>query len=129
MTDETERHPLEVLAEEYTGRLREGGSPSIDDYATKHPDLAKEIRELFPAIAEMEHLKRRKERSAGAPSLPDGLPVERLGDFRILREIGRGGMGIVYEAEQESLGRRVAVKVLPPRPLLDAKQHQRLPKR
>ncbi|MCX6928017.1 MAG: serine/threonine-protein kinase [Verrucomicrobia bacterium] len=96
-----EREPLEVLAAEYMDRLRQGQHPDIEEYAAGHPDLAEEIRELFPTIAVTERLKAQKERSSG------------------------GGMGVVFEAEQESLGRRVAVKVLPRQVLLDEKHLKR----
>jgi serine/threonine protein kinase len=51
--------------------------------------------------------------------------ASELGDFRLIREIGRGGMGVVYEAEQISLARRVALKILPFAGMLDPRQLQR----
>ncbi len=117
----TERDPFEALAAEFVERQRRGEDPSVSEYAAKHPELADQIRELFPTIAAMERLKINKEQSGSGRASLGATTLERLGDFRIIRELGRGGMGIVYEAEQESLGRRVAVKVLPTQSLLEPK--------
>jgi serine/threonine protein kinase/tetratricopeptide (TPR) repeat protein len=108
---DVQRDPVEQLAEEFLERRRHGEAASISQYVEAHPALGARIRELFPTLLLMEDLKPASRSGAAAP-VPLG-PLERLGDFRLLREIGRGGMGVVYEAEQESLGRRVALKVLP----------------
>ncbi len=123
--DDPNREPIEVLADEFIERHRAGESPTIEEYVKRYPVSADEIRELFPTIAAMEQLKFQKQKSSGGRATLAGAKLEQLGDFRIIGEIGRGGMGIVYEAEQESLGRHVAVKVLPRQSLLEERHLKR----
>ncbi|MCI0702452.1 MAG: serine/threonine protein kinase [Planctomycetia bacterium] len=121
MPPSDDRDPVDVLAEEFADRLRRGEHPSVSDYANAHPDHADQLKELLPAVAQMEMLKRfRRPVGVEEKSLPD-----RLGDFRIVRELGRGGMGVVFEAVQESLDRRVALKVLARHAQLDATRRER----
>lgn len=112
------RDPVEALAEEFLARRRTGETPSIESYAGAHPDLAEEIRDLFPAMVVMERLKPAVDSAPDDALAQVDLPSMNLGEYHIVREIGRGGMGVVYEAEQESLGRRVAIKLLPNHALL-----------
>src|SRR5579859_3804367 len=124
--DSSERFVLlNQLADEFAARYRRGERPSLQEYIDRHPELAQDIREYFPAMVEMEQVKDDRQapaEQATACALP---PLQRLGDFRIVREIGHGGMGVVYEAEQISLGRHVALKVLPNQALRDTKHKRR----
>ncbi len=104
-------------ADEFLDELGRGDDPNISDFAQRFPEIASVLPEILPVLRMM-HAPRT---SGEQPASPFALPLV-LGDFRLLREIGRGGMGVVYEAEQISAGRPVAVKVLAPTPGLDARQ-------
>ena len=126
MSEETVgRDPIDLLADEFVRRHRSGEHPTIEQFAEEHAAFADEIRDLFPMIVDIEQLKEPHDGPANGPAMLDQQRIERLGDFNVLREIGRGGMGIVYEAEQESLKRRVALKVLGQNISGSAKQLQR----
>jgi WD40 repeat protein/serine/threonine protein kinase len=116
---------LDRLADEFAERYRAGERPSLSEYIQRHPQLADEIREFFPAMVEMEQVKDDRQAITEPAATGPLPPLERLGDFRIIREIGHGGMGVVYEAEQVSLGRHVALKVLPKQLLADVRTKQR----
>ena len=105
MTSTDERQPLEILAEEYLERIRRGEPASVEEFARRHPELAAEIRELFPTLDAME---------LAATSEPDreNVPLRTLGTYEVVRELGRGGQGTVYLARDKKLSRDVALKVL-----------------
>jgi serine/threonine protein kinase len=113
---------FEELAEEFAARFRRGERPGLQEYIDRCPELADEIRGLFPALVEVERVKEEQPARPGAAEPVAALPaLGQVGDYRVLREVGRGGMGVVYEAEQVSLGRRVALKVLPRQVAQDVK--------
>src|SRR5262249_53510680 len=116
--------PFGQIADEFVEAFRQGQRPSVEEFARRYPAHADDIREILPALVLMEKAKaseaRGKQYPAKAPAAAP--PLRQLGDYQILREVGRGGMGVVYEAQQLSLGRHVAIKVLPAHALLDARQ-------
>src|SRR5437867_1276716 len=123
MADESLLDPVAPLADEFAARIRRGERPSVTEYIAKHPDLADRLRQVLPMLALMDEAASEGNRTgtfAGAETDRDSVLPERIGGYRILRKIGQGGMGVVYEAEQVALGRHVALKVLPLQAAKDA---------
>ncbi|REK18412.1 MAG: hypothetical protein DWQ37_04050 [Planctomycetota bacterium] len=109
--DSSEISLLESVVEEFSKRCGRGEDPSIEEYVAQHPQLEDRLREVLPALRMLRNLSptgSTRRRMQMAVKIP-----ESIGDYRIVREIGRGGMGVVYHAVQESLNRPVALKVLP----------------
>ena len=122
------RDPIEEIAERFLTRLRAGEEVSIEQYQQRYPEHATQIAALFPTLLLMEDIKPPQTESRRLHDSADTLlerNLKRLGDYKIVRRIGYGGMGIVYEAEQESLGRRVAIKVFAPTLFTSARQIRR----
>ena len=125
--------PLGPVVESFLEQFRRGSRPALTELVARHPDLAARLRELIPALVELEQLGD----SSGSLTPPsrystfasesgDASPSpERLGDYLIRRRIGGGGMGVVYEAEHLSLKNRVALKVMQPRFRADSKYLRR----
>ncbi|MFO0909525.1 MAG: protein kinase [Isosphaeraceae bacterium] len=128
---------LAATLEEFLNLVKSGRKPSREEFLARHHDQADDLADcleglefVLTAAAEMRpesdglsdaNLTGDAIAFSGGPFAPE----TRLGDYRIIREVGRGGMGVVYEAEQLSLGRRVALKVLPFAASLDPRQRQR----
>lgn len=112
------------LVEQITDRLHRGEEVDLRWYLDKYPQYAAQIERLVPAVRAVEDLAQAPSKVSTGSAAKDVITRE-LGDFRIVREVGRGGMGVVYEAEQISLRRQVALKVLPFAAILDQRQLNR----
>jgi tetratricopeptide (TPR) repeat protein len=116
---------LDELLDRVAEKIRAGEAVDVEALAREHPERAGELRRMLPAMQVLAGLDESRRAAEEGDPCAEPLPLGTLGDFRLFREVGRGGMGVVYEAEQISLGRRVALKVLPLAATMDPRYLQR----
>ncbi len=124
-TKQTNDKLLDELVEEICALLHAGTQVDLDRLTAEHPDLADQLRKLYPTLLTMTSLAESVSSSGSLGGSGKNSQNQTLGDFRILHQIGRGGMGVVYEAQQLSIHRKVALKVLPMAALVDHRALQR----
>lgn len=117
---EEQQTRLAAVLDEYLCDMEQGEACEIDQLQSEHPDLADVLELYLDKLNLLVKLPRPLPQPC-EPAEMEGIQ-QRLGDFTLLNEIGRGGMGVVYEAHQASLNRRVAIKLLPLASMLDAHQ-------
>ncbi|HEV8607870.1 MAG TPA: serine/threonine-protein kinase [Tepidisphaeraceae bacterium] len=125
LSREAEDPRLVSAVREYMALLEAGVRPSRQEFISRFPEIAEELSTCLDGLAFVHSAAAQMQGPATAQADDESATARPLGDFKLLREIGRGGMGVVYEAVQLSLGRRVAVKVLPFAATLDARHLQR----
>ena len=101
---------IEEIVDSFSARLENGERPSIEEYKSKYPQLADRIEAVLPALVVLENVD--SDPADRKLAVDDSIP-EVLGEYQIIQEVGRGGMGIVFEAQHTTMRRRVALKVLP----------------
>lgn len=120
----SENTAFEDLVEQFLERCRLGDTPDIQVYAAQYPEHERRLKELLPLLLQMEECadEKMRQRASQVPNLPELNNT----DYQLLRKIGSGGMGVVFEARQISLNRKVAVKILATSRLADSGQRKML---
>ena len=122
MTPEQKDRLTQAL-DRYLSAMEKGVALPREEFLAAYPDLAGSLRTYLDSLEDLHEVAAGFDGTSRPPETGAAVPGEkRLGDFRLIREIGRGGMGVVYEAHQISLDRRVALKVLPFAAVLDSRR-------